>query len=237
MYSTVQWKRICLHPHRSLVSNERILWQRETSASKVKVFRAQLENLWRFEDCVHPSRTARRIHEVSLLYLFAGLPWKKNHWMKQDWPKQTEFAVGEKNIKYEPLVKSEKVFLPPLHIKLDLTKQFVKALDKKGDCFKYLCVKFSAITEENLKAGVFDGPQIRGLLNDPVFISTTHLAERDEWNVFAAVVTNILGNTKAENYRLLVGNLLQVFQMLGAIWVWNYTSCIAMWIIFLTIQV
>ena len=40
-------------------------------------------------------------------------------------------------------------------------------------------------------------------------------AELDAWNAFAAVVTNFLGNTKAENYRLLVGNLLQAFQMLG----------------------
>ena len=67
--------------------------------------------------------------------------------MKKDWPKRTEFVVGEKNIKYEPLVKSEKVLLSPLHIKLGLMKQFVMALDKEGDCFRYLCVIFPAITE------------------------------------------------------------------------------------------
>ena len=81
--------------------------------------------------------------------------------MKQDWPKRTEFVVGEKNIKYEQLVKPEKVLLPPLHIKPGLIKQLVKALDKKGDCFKYLCVKFPAITEKKIKAGVFDRPQIQ----------------------------------------------------------------------------
>ena len=123
--------------------------------------------------------------------------------------------VGEKNIKYEPLVKPEEVLLPPLHIKLGLMKQFLKALDKEGDCFEYPCVKFPVITEEKFKAGVFDGPQIRQLLNDPGFISTMQSAELDAWNAFAVVVTNFLGNTKAENYRLLVGNLLQVFQMLG----------------------
>ena len=32
---------------------------------------------------------------------------KGDHWVKQDWPKRTEFVVGEKNIKYEPLVKPE----------------------------------------------------------------------------------------------------------------------------------
>ena len=55
-------------------------------------------------------------------------------------------------------MKPEKVLLPPLHIKLGLMKQFVKALDKERHCFKYLCVKFPTITEEKLKAGVFDGP-------------------------------------------------------------------------------
>ena len=94
-------------------------------------------------------------------------------------------------------------------------KQFLKGLDKEGDCFKYLCVKFPTITEEKLKAGVFDGPQIRRLLNDPAFISTMQSAKLDAWNAFAVVATNLLGNIKAENYRPLVGNLLQAFQMIG----------------------
>ena len=140
---------------------------------------------------------------------------KEDHWVKQDWPKRTEFVVGEKNIKYEPLVKPEKVLLPPLQIKLGLVKQLLKTLDKEADCFKYLCVKFCAITEEKIKAGVFDGPQIRGLMNDPAFISSMQSAELDAWNAFATVVTSFLGNTKPENYRLLVGNLLQAIQMLG----------------------
>ena len=94
-------------------------------------------------------------------------------------------------------------------------KQFLKGLDKEGDCFKYLCVKFPTITEEKLKAGVFDGPQIRRLLNDPAFISTMQSAKLDAWNAFAVVATNLLGNIKAENYRPLVGNLLPAFQMIG----------------------
>ena len=40
-------------------------------------------------------------------------------------------------------------------------------------------------------------------------------AKLDAWNAFAVVVTNLLGNIKAENYRPLVGNLLQDFQMIG----------------------
>ena len=55
--------------------------------------------------------------------------------------------------------------------------------------------------------------------SDPVFLSAMQSAELDAWNAFVVVVTNFLGNTKAENYRLLVGNLSQAFQML---W-WNMT--------------
>ena len=70
------------------------------------------------------------------------------------------FVLGEKNIKNVPLVNREKVLLPPLHIKLGLMKQFLEALDKEGECFKYLCSKFSRLTYEKIKAGIFDGPQI-----------------------------------------------------------------------------
>ena len=40
-------------------------------------------------------------------------------------------------------------------------KQFVKALYKDGDCFKYICMKFPDLTIEKSKAGIFDEPQIR----------------------------------------------------------------------------
>jgi len=39
-------------------------------------------------------------------------------------------------------------------------KQFVKALNKDGNCFEYICTEFPGSTIEKLKAGIFDGPQI-----------------------------------------------------------------------------
>ena len=41
-------------------------------------------------------------------------------------------------------------------------------------------------------------------------------SELNAWNGFAAVVINFLGNTKADNYRVLVSKLLQAFQILGS---------------------
>jgi hypothetical protein len=57
----------------------------------------------------------------------------------------------------------EKVILPPLHIKLGLVKQFVKALD--GNCFNYLSNKFPALSQAEVKEGLFVGPQIRTHVN------------------------------------------------------------------------
>ena len=51
-------------------------------------------------------------------------------------------------------------------------KQFVKALDKQGACFKYIAEKFPKLSAEKVKEGIFVGPQIRKLINDDVFHAT-----------------------------------------------------------------
>ena len=77
---------------------------------------------------------------------------RAQHWIKQDWPVREELVPGEKNVQAHPLVERSKIILPPLHIKLGIMKQFVKALNKDGDCFKYICTKFPGSTIEKLKA-------------------------------------------------------------------------------------
>ncbi|KRZ85063.1 hypothetical protein T08_12781 [Trichinella sp. T8] len=46
------------------------------------------------------------------------------------------------------------------HIKLGIIKQFVKALDKNGTCFQYLCTQFPFLSGVTLKEGIFVGPKI-----------------------------------------------------------------------------
>ena len=86
------------------------------------------------------------------------------HWVKKDWPAREDLAVGDKNTINEPLVNRDRIILPPLHIKLGLMKQFVKALGKDGDCFNYIAKTFPGLSMEKLKAVIFDGPQIRKLM-------------------------------------------------------------------------
>jgi len=69
---------------------------------------------------------------------------RESHYVKTDWPARQIFEPGKKNIINKPLVEPSKVLLPPLHIKLGLMKQFVKALNKKGECFDVLGNEISA---------------------------------------------------------------------------------------------
>ena len=69
------------------------------------------------------------------------------------------------------MVNQDRIILPPLHIKLGLMKQYVKAFDKGGDCFNYIVNTFPGLSVEKLEAGTFDGPQISKLKQDQTFIA------------------------------------------------------------------
>ena len=95
---------------------------------------------------------------------------RAHHYSKKKWPAREELLSEKlKNITNEPLVSRDRILLRPLHIKLGFVKQFTKALDKDGECFLYLCQVFPGLSIEKLKAGVFDGQQIRQLIKDTEF--------------------------------------------------------------------
>ena len=48
---------------------------------------------------------------------------------------------------WEPLVDPRIALMPPLHIKLGLMKQFVKALNQESAAFKYLLEFFPKLSE------------------------------------------------------------------------------------------
>ena len=53
-----------------------------------------------------------------------------------------------------------KILLRPLHIKLGLLKQFVKALDFKGETFQGIRAMVPKLSDPKLKSGKFAGRQI-----------------------------------------------------------------------------
>ena len=93
-------------------------------------------------------------------------------------------------------------------------KQFAKALDKTG-CFQYILSAFPGLCNEKLKAGIFDGHQIRKLIKHPNFQYSMKEIELARWLSFVEVVQSFLGNRKADNYKDIVQKLLDNFQALG----------------------
>ena len=137
-----------------------------------------------------------------------------NHLIKLDWPLREFLTPGYRNILHPALVDRSNVILPPLHIKLGLMKQFVKALDKEGACLKYIQEKFPYVSAEKVKEGVYVGPYIRKLTKDAPFLSTM-TDEKKTWLSFAEVVSKFIGNTKNFGYKTIVETMLACFEALG----------------------
>lgn len=113
------------------------------------------------------------------------------------------------------MVDPKNVLLPPLHIKLGLMKNFVKALDRNRRGFLYLKQKFPRVSEAKIKEVIFVGPQIREVMTDGEFDNFLNEVELRAWRAFKTVVTNFLGNVKAENYKDLVTELLSAYREMG----------------------
>ena len=77
---------------------------------------------------------------------------KQQHWIKKCLPARNTLKRGKENVTREPLVERERIILPPLHVKLGLMKQFVKALDKSGGC-SITCGFFPELSLEKRKRG------------------------------------------------------------------------------------
>ena len=113
---------------------------------------------------------------------------KSQHYKKKIWPLRRTLKARDPNVSKNPLIESEKVLLPPLHIKLGLMKQFVKALDTDGDCFKYLLNRFPGLTDAKIKGGIFVGPQIREFMKTTQFEDFMTNVEKNALISFKKVV-------------------------------------------------
>ena len=121
---------------------------------------------------------------------------RTEHWIKKDWPVHSELIPGSLNVLVPPLVKRSQIVFFPLHIKLGIMKQFVKALEKDGNCFECICTKFPGLTIEKLKAGIFDEPQIQKLTNNANFCKYMNPAELSAWKAFTNVVKFFVGKQR-----------------------------------------
>ena len=118
------------------------------------------------------------------------------------------------NIINKSLIR-EKILLLPLHINLGLMKQILRALHKEGPCFKYIAQKLPQILDAKLKAGIFDGPQMRTLMKDSNFTNHMKNDELEAWTSFKDVNKKFLGNKKDPAYKDIVNKILLAFKNLG----------------------
>lgn len=140
---------------------------------------------------------------------------RTEHWKRKDWPPRNKLEPGTMNVINKPLVPPSKILLPPLHIKLGLMKQYVKALDHESSCYKYIVSKFPTLSDAKIKEGIFVGPDIRKLLKDSNFENTMIPIEKDAWVGIKNVIEKFLGLNKDPNYKNIVKSMLLAFQKLG----------------------
>ena len=116
---------------------------------------------------------------------------RAENYVHKDWLIQDE-TQQEKHNMHKPLVKSDRTFLPTLHIKLCLFKQSVKALDKESTAFAYLAEKFSFPSQAKVTEGIFIGPQIQKIALDQTFITHLKRKEKLAFESFKKVCINFL---------------------------------------------
>ena len=112
-------------------------------------------------------------------------------------------------------VDMNKVLLPPLHIKLGLMKNFMKALHKNGAAFQHLSTVFPGLRAAKLKGGIFVRPQIREVLKDTDFEELLNLKEMRAWEAFKSVCSGFLGNTRVPDYQACIEKLLKSYDDMG----------------------
>jgi hypothetical protein len=75
--------------------------------------------------------------------------------------------------------------------------------------------KLPKLSDATLKEDIFIGHQIRGIIDDDLFVNLLKQTEQSAWLRFKAVCLNFIGNVKAENYKKLVEDLLNAYRTMG----------------------
>ena len=130
------------------------------------------------------------------------------HFVTREWPVRQDLNPGTHNVINQPLIPVEKILLPPLHIKLGLVKQFVKALDPAGAAFQHIQQMFPKLSAAKVAGGIFVGPQIKSMLACKELENKMLPVEKRAWVAFRHVVHGFLGNNKSDKYKELVENLI-----------------------------
>ena len=87
----------------------------------------------------------------------------KQHYLVKNWTACKDLTSGSHNVLNSPFIERSKILLSPLHVKLGLTKQFVKSLKPTTRAFRHIRQLFPRISEAKVRSGIFVGPQNVGI--------------------------------------------------------------------------
>lgn len=146
---------------------------------------------------------------------------KINHFEVAAWEpwSDEERRPGNANFVELPLVLSEKLVVPELHIKMGIFQQFIKRLlklhkDQPSDAYLHYLAKFN-FTPKKKHAGALIGTDIRKLVDDSQFadlLEKDGLYVADAWLSFVQVDKFFFGKDKRpENYQELVRDMVANF--------------------------
>ncbi|KAJ4441045.1 hypothetical protein ANN_10894 [Periplaneta americana] len=92
----------------------------------------------------------------------------------------------------------------------------ILTLNKEKRALAFLGQKFPRVSEAKLIAGIFDGLQIRELMNDTKFNDHKKDKESNAWLALKSIIKNFLGNCRSSEYEHTAEELLRSYQALGA---------------------
>lgn len=140
------------------------------------------------------------------------------HWNKKQWPPRTDYTPNRSlNVAENPLVSRDSIIVPPLHIKLGLMTNFIKAIrESNKEAIDFLDGLFPKLSRFKIDQGIFVGPQIRKALHSEDFRNLLLPDQKRAWKSFEDVIDGFLGNHKSSNYKELVEKMLKNYAKIGA---------------------
>lgn len=153
-------------------------------------------------------------HHQCFLCLWEGRK-KELHYTEHVWEARESLEPGQYSVERQPLINdTSNIILPPLHIKLGLVRQFVRALDSKSMAFQTLKVIFPSLSAAKIENGCFNGPQIDKLFKSDAFLNLLKPIEKEAFKVIHDVIENFLGNRKSNEYEQIVKKMIEAFKQM-----------------------
>lgn len=116
------------------------------------------------------------------------------HYTDHVWAPRETLTPGEHSVQRKPIIDdTSDIILPPLHIKLGLVRQFVRALDPQSTSFQTLKVLFPHLSDAKIEAAAFNGPQIDKLFKSEAFFNLLKPIEKKAFEAIRDVMENFFG--------------------------------------------